>query len=88
MEKPWVYSPDKDKPLQFRLNRKISTLFPDVWSNTMMKGVENISFRQLLQHRSGFDDDFKGDRTVMGFIHAGFSQSQFDVREYSNINFG
>jgi CubicO group peptidase (beta-lactamase class C family) len=52
-----------------------------------MKGVENISFRQLLQHRSGFDDDFKADRTVLGFLRAGFTQSQYNVREYSNINF-
>lgn len=87
MEKPWVYSPDKDKPLQTRLDRKMSTLFPYVWSKNMMKGVGNISFRQLLQHRSGFDDAYKGDRNVMGFIKEGFNPAQFDKREYSNINF-
>lgn len=87
MEKPAVYSPDRNQSLEVRLDRKMSTLFPNVWYKNMMKGVENISLRQLLQHRSGFDDDYKGDRNVMGFISEGFNPAQFDKREYSNINF-
>lgn len=67
--------------------------FPKVWLNLIPgptqsgKTVRYIDFRQLLQHRSGFDDDYKKDRTVVGFLSEGFNPAQYDQREYSNINF-
>lgn len=68
--------------------------FPQVWLKLIPKPgqvpgktVRYIDFRQLLQHRSGFDDDYKKDRTVVGFLSEGFNPAQYDKREYSNINF-
>jgi CubicO group peptidase (beta-lactamase class C family) len=55
MENPAVYSPDRNQSLQTRLDRKITTLFPHVWLKSMKSGIEQISIRQLLQHRSGFN---------------------------------
>jgi CubicO group peptidase (beta-lactamase class C family) len=87
MEHPGKFSPDKGEHLQSRLGYHVWGLFPAVWFNNMDYNVRKISFRQLLQHRSGFDDDFQGPRTEMGFLKAGFTPAQYDKREYSNINF-
>jgi CubicO group peptidase (beta-lactamase class C family) len=90
MEKPagqFVWDPGAT--LQQKLNRKFSTIVPNVWKSGAKAGIENITIRQLLQHRSGFDDAKANNRTVLGFLKDadGFQQSQFDQREYSNINF-
>lgn len=87
MEHPGKWSPSKGQSLKSRLDYPIWGLFPSVWYNNMDNGVRGISIRELLQHRSGFDDDFKGPRTELGFLKAGYLESQAGVREYSNINF-
>lgn len=89
MQKPTPYSPDKGKSLQQRLDKKIVDLFPNVWKNGATKGVENISMRQLLQHRTGFDNDKPSNRSVYGFLKDadGFNQAKFNTREYNNVNF-
>ncbi|MEQ1604312.1 MAG: serine hydrolase [Pyrinomonadaceae bacterium] len=80
---------DNGLTLNQKLERKIWTVMPNAWTNGMQAGVEDISFRQLLQHRSGFDDQKPNNRTVLGFLKDpdGFNPAQFDVREYSNINY-
>ena len=90
MEKPpgpgsWDYG----LTLQQKLDRPFTTIVPDVLALGNTPGVENITLRQLLQHRSGFDDAKVGNRTVLGFLkdRDGFLLSQYDDREYSNINF-
>jgi hypothetical protein len=90
MEKPaepgqW----DKGETLQAKLNRPFMSIVPNVWKDGAKPGVENITIRQLLQHRSGFDDEKPSNRTVLGFLKDadGFSPSQYNQREYSNINF-
>ncbi|HWL92595.1 MAG TPA: serine hydrolase [Phycisphaerae bacterium] len=90
MEKPpgpgsWDYG----LSLQQKLDRTFTTIVPDIWASGNTPGVEDITFRQLLQHRSGFDDAKVGNRTVLGFLKDpdGFLLSQYDAREYSNINF-
>jgi CubicO group peptidase (beta-lactamase class C family) len=90
MEKPaGQFQWDAGMTLQQKLNRKFFTIVPNVWKTGSKAGIENITIRQLLQHRSGFDDDKVNNRTVLGFLKDtdGFQQSQFDQREYSNINF-
>jgi CubicO group peptidase (beta-lactamase class C family) len=89
LENPTPYSLDKGKTLSQRLDRKMSTLFPDVWKNNMRPGIENITLRQVLQHRTGFDDEKTGDRSVLGFLRDanGFLPAQFDKRDYTNVNF-
>ena len=51
--------------------------------------IRCIKYRQLLQHRSGFNDEKQANRTVLGFLGEsdGFLESQYDKRQYSNINF-
>lgn len=90
MEKPPATSTwDTGASLQQKLNRPFTSIVPNVWKMGNKAGVENITIRQLLQHRSGFDDAKATNRNVLGFLKDadGFSPSQFNQREYSNINF-
>jgi CubicO group peptidase (beta-lactamase class C family) len=90
MEKPYADGQwDKGKTLQEKLDRPFMTIVPKVWKTGAKAGVENITIRQLLQHRSGFDDAKASNRNVLGFLKDtdGFSASQYNQREYSNINF-
>lgn len=90
MEKPAGQSTwDPGATLQQKLNRPFVTMVPNVWKTGAKPGVENVTIRQLLQHRSGFDDAKANNRNVLGFLKDsdGFLQSQYNQREYSNINF-
>lgn len=90
MEKPASqYQWDSGASLQQKLNRPFFTMVPNVWKSGAKPGIENITIRQLLQHRSGFDDAKASNRNVLGFLKDadGFQQAQFNQREYSNINF-
>jgi CubicO group peptidase (beta-lactamase class C family) len=90
MEKPGSFDQyDNGLSLDQKLERKIWTVMPNAWINDMTGGVENISFRQLLQHRTGFDTFKDGNRTVLGYLEDsnGFLPAQFDKRQYANINF-
>jgi CubicO group peptidase (beta-lactamase class C family) len=75
------------------LDKPIWGEFPQVWLKLIPgptqsgNTVRSIDFRQLLQHRSGFDDEYEKNRTVIGFLSEGFNPAQYDKREYSNINF-
>jgi CubicO group peptidase (beta-lactamase class C family) len=90
MQKPQTISQyDNGLTLNQKLNRKIATVMPNAWTNNMMFGVSNISFRQMLSHRTGFDTDKASNRNVLGYLKDadGFLLSQFDDREYANINY-
>lgn len=80
---------DNGLTLNQKLNRKIATVMPNAWTDDMMFGVNNISFRQMLSHRTGFDTDKDDNRTVLGYLKDadGFLLSQYDDREYANINY-
>lgn len=90
---PQTDSKYKNASLNQALGLPIWGEFPKVWLNLIppptQEGptVRSIDFRQLLQHRSGFDDDYKSNRTVVGYLSEGFSKAQYDKREYANINF-
>jgi CubicO group peptidase (beta-lactamase class C family) len=83
----------KNGNLKQNLDKPIWGEFPQVWLKLIPppgqggKTVRSIDFSQLLQHRSGFDDDYKKNRTVVGYLSEGFNAAQFDKREYANINF-
>jgi CubicO group peptidase (beta-lactamase class C family) len=88
MIKKSQWSPSKDKTLQQGLDTRIYTLFPKVWlDNIGPIEVRDITFRQLLQHRTGFDMQYTGERTVMGYLKGGMIPGNLDKREYANINF-
>jgi CubicO group peptidase (beta-lactamase class C family) len=97
MEHPTNWSPGKNYSLRNRLDMPIWGQFPSLWvdlipsSNVPCPQIRCIKYRQLLQHRTGFNDLKQPDasRNVLGFLgdNDGFLASQYDKRQYSNINF-
>jgi CubicO group peptidase (beta-lactamase class C family) len=95
MEHPTKWSPGQNKSLRNRLDMPIWGQFPSLWTDLIppptvgCPQIRCIKYRQLLQHRSGFNDDKPSNRNVLGFLGDGdgFLASQYDKRQYSNINF-
>jgi hypothetical protein len=86
----------KKNGLQANLDRVIWAEFPKVWLNAIPgpfdKGItqRRIKFRQLLQHRSGFDEDWKATKTDGTFpsqLKNQFNVDLYDKRKYTNVNF-
>ena len=96
MEHPTQWSPGQNKNLRNRLDSAIWGQFPSLWVDLIpppavqCPQIRCIKYRQLLQHRSGFNNDKASNRNVLGFLRDGdgFLPSQYDKRQYSNINFG
>lgn len=82
---------DQGQSLSQKLNRPFTTIVPDVWVTGNKAGIEDITIRELLQHRSGFDTDKSSvtGRGVLDYLkdNDGFYSSQHGTREYANINF-
>jgi CubicO group peptidase (beta-lactamase class C family) len=87
----------KSRNFEGRLNMPFWGELPKAWLDAI-PGPGNpgptqrsITFRQLLQHRSGFDDQWnasqKGARDFLEYLRDGFLASQYDTREYCNINY-
>ena len=95
MEHPTKWSPGQNKSLRNQLDMAIWGQFPSLWvglipgPTVQCPQIRCIKYRQLLQHRSGFNNDKQANRTVLGFLGDGdgFLASQYDKRQYSNINF-
>jgi len=95
MEHPTKWSPGVGKSLRNQLDMPVWGQFPSLWVDLIppttvhCPQIRCIRYRQLLQHRSGFNDDKASNRTVLGFLGDGdgFLASQYDKRQYSNINF-
>jgi len=96
MEHPTKWSPGQSQNLRNRLDSAIWGQFPSLWIDLIppptvqCPQIRCIKYRQLLQHRSGFNNDKASNRNVLGFLgdSDGFLASQYDKRQYSNINFG
>ena len=96
MEHPTKWSPGQNQNLRNRLDSAIWGQFPSLWIDLIppptvqCPQIRCIKYRQLLQHRSGFNNDKASNRNVLGFLgdSDGFLASQYDKRQYSNINFG
>lgn len=82
--------------LKANLDRVVWGEYPKVWLNVIPgpfeKGPQerNITFRQLLQHRSGFDEDFKQTKNLNGFLEQldqQFNPAIYNQRSYANMNF-
>ena len=93
---PKTDSDYKKNGLQANLDRVIWAELPKVWLDQIpgpyVKGPQqrNITFRKLLQHRSGFDEDLKTTKKLTTFISAldeEFNPALFDKRKYTNMNF-
>jgi len=90
MQKPQTNAQfDQGLSLDMKLDRPIWTLMPNAWLTGMKPGIENITIRQMLQHRTGFDTGKAGNRSVLAYLKEpnGFLPLQYDVREYANINY-
>jgi CubicO group peptidase (beta-lactamase class C family) len=95
MEHPTQWSPSQNKSLKNFLDMPIWGQFASLWldlipaSTVACPQIRCIKYRQLLQHRSGFNNEKQANRNVLGFLgdNDGFLASQYDKRQYSNINF-
>ncbi|HEX8247510.1 MAG TPA: serine hydrolase [Pyrinomonadaceae bacterium] len=86
----------KKNGLQANLDRVVWAEFPKVWLGVIPgpyeKGVtqRRITFRHLLQHQSGFDEEWKGPKTDGTFpsqLKNQFNADLFGTRKYANVNF-
>ncbi len=86
----------KKRSLKGNLEIPVWGEFPKVWLDVIPgpydKGPQqrNITYRKLLQHRSGFDEDFKTTKKITEFLVAldqEFNPALFDTRKYANANF-
>jgi hypothetical protein len=82
--------------LQGSLDMPVWGEFPKVWLNVIPGPFEKgttqrmIKFRQLLQHRSGFDREWKNtktDGTFLSQLKNQFNADLYGTREYANMNF-
>lgn len=93
----------KNLSLQQKLDRKIWSEFPALWVDVIAKPggqqptQRSITYRQLLQHRSGFDNDWQpgpdaelegeDGRPFLLYLEKGFNKLKFGDRDYANMNF-
>ena len=86
----------KKRGLKGSLNMPIWGELPKIWLNVIPGPYEKgntqrmITYRKLLQHRSGFDEDFKESKnitTFLGQLDKEFSPELFNKRKYANFNF-
>lgn len=86
----WAGKPNYNYVLE-GLDSKIAATFPRVWRDNMNQDINLITLRQLLQHRSGFDNDYNkenaGHRDLFDYLQHGFLLTQLDRFEYANVNF-
>ncbi len=67
-----------------RLNAPVTLLYPQLWSSSIKwPTLRTITFRHLLQHKSGF----RTCKTPLGCFGARYNNTLFGVRDYQNINF-
>jgi CubicO group peptidase (beta-lactamase class C family) len=87
----------KKNSLQANLDIPVWGEFPKVWLNQIPGPYGNtgntqrsITFRQLLQHRSGFDETWKKpktDGTFLSQLKNQFNPDLYGTRLYTNMNF-
>lgn len=67
-----------------RLSAPVMLLYPQLWNSSIKwPTVRTITFRHLLQHKSGF----RACSTPLGCFGKRYNNSLFGVRDYENINF-
>ncbi len=67
-----------------RLNAPVMLLYPQLWNSSIKwPTIRTITFRHLLQHKSGF----RACSTPLGCFGKRYNNTLFGVRDYENINF-
>ena len=83
----------RGRPMDYWLSQPIYTYFPKVWQDGMDPSIKQITFRHLLQHRSGFRaltaDDLgdDGKKSTFDYLATGVKPANFGARAYANANF-
>jgi len=83
----------RGRSMEYWLSQPIYPYFPKIWQSGMDPSIKQITFRQLLQHRSGFrglTNDELGDdgkKSTFDYLATGVKRENFDVRKYANANF-
>lgn len=84
LDRPPAGSAGGKNSFETRLAAPVTMLYPQLWNSAIKwPTVRTITFRHLLQHRSGF----RGCDTPLGCFGKRYNNSLFDVRDYENINF-
>jgi CubicO group peptidase (beta-lactamase class C family) len=88
-----LFEKKTDHPVDYWLSQPIYTYFPKIWQNGMDPSIKQITFRHLLQHRSGFrslTNDELGDdgkKSTFDYLATGVKPANFNARAYANANF-
>ncbi|MES2317295.1 MAG: serine hydrolase domain-containing protein [Pseudomonadota bacterium] len=75
------------------LDSPIYPFLPAVWQKGTHDSIKRMSFRQLLQHKSGFrklsaeDKGPDGDKRMFDYLAKGVLAADVGVRDYENANF-
>lgn len=84
LDRPPAGSAGGNNTFETRLDAPVALLYPQLWNaGIKTPTIRNITFRHLLQHRSGF----RGCSTPLGCFGKRYNTTLFGVREYENINF-
>lgn len=84
LEKPPAGSAGGQGSFASRLDAPVALLYPQIWHNAIeTPAIETITFRQLLQHKSGF----RGCDDPMECFSGAFDAGLIGQRSYQNINF-
>lgn len=73
------------------LSEPIYKYFPAVWKNNMDESIKQITFKDLLQHRSGFIQSDKDNKVYFDYLKKGVSSDKtqdfyYGKRNYANAN--
>ena len=84
LDRPPGGSAGGNNSLETRLDAPVALLYPQLWNSAIKwPTIRTITFRHLLQHRSGFRDC----STPLSCFGKSYNNSLLGVREYENINF-
>lgn len=77
--------------LNFRLKTEVYHYFPKVWQDNMHPSIKKITFRDLLQHKSGFVHNDPDAKVFFDYLKKGVSSDQsktfaYGKRKYANAN--
>jgi CubicO group peptidase (beta-lactamase class C family) len=87
LERPPAGSAGGQGSMISRLDAPVALLYPQIWQSAVKTPViRKITFRQLLQHKSGFRDCGSGGDPIDCF-KSPFNARLIGKRDYQNINF-
>jgi len=84
LDRPPAGSAGGNNSFETRLEAPVTLLYPQLWNSAIKwPTIRTITFRHLLQHRTGF----RACDTPLGCFGKRYNNSLLGVRDYENINF-